>query len=150
MVNYAKYSRRFLKNVIRKIAYRGKMSIKEARSFLDYKPNFNNIKHVLNCWRIVPFTKDYFNQGSSNVYFIKIGEVVYVLEMHPVFTFTEVYPTKIVEFLGTWVGNMSGDVPKPAKSKFPFTVTDHRSKISVNVKLFLNRYMEIADERKGM
>lgn len=143
-----KYTRKFLKKVIRKIAYRGKMSIKEARAFLDYKPNFKNIKHVLNCWRIVPFTKDYFDQGSADVYFIKIGEVVYVLVMNPVFTFTEVYSTKFTHFLAAWFEQMPVDVQKPVKSKFPFTITDRRSKISVNVKLLMLRYMEITDEHK--
>lgn len=150
MANYAKYSRKFLKKVIRKIAYRGKMSIKEARTFLDYKPNFDNIKHVLSCWRIVPMTDNYFDQGSGYVFFIKISGRVYVLQMNPVFTFVERYSSKLTEFLSTWVEHMKGDVKKPPKSKYPFTITDQRSKISVQVNLFLARYQEISDDRKGM
>lgn len=150
MSNYAKYTRKFLKKVIRKIAYRGKMSIKEARGFLDYKPNFNNIKHVLSCWRIVPMTDDYFNQGSADVYFIKIAGRVYLLEMNPVLTFTETYPAPLADFFKLWVSHMPGDVKRPEKSKYPFTITDHRSKISVTVELFMERYMEVHDVRKSM
>lgn len=150
MSNYTKYSRRFLKKVIRKIAYRGKMPIKKARTFLDHKPNLNNIKFILRCFKIMKFDEDFFNLRDKDLHLIKIDGDVYVVEMSPVFFYVEKYSPVLAEFMSDWMKALTKDVinPTPPEPKVPITLTDKRSKVVISATVLAHRFKEIFDAER--
>lgn len=142
MSKQSKYSRKFLKKVIRKIAYRGKMPIKKARGILDHKANLNNVEYILRCFKIVPF-EDECVQPNVVPHLVTISGTVYSLEMSPVFSFVERYTPKIASFLRDWVKALTKDIATEDIPKVSVTIYDKRSKVTAYAMVRPNQISEL-------
>lgn len=149
MSSQTKYTRKFLKKVLRKIVHRGDISFAKARTALKHQRNLVNIDKILKCWRISKYDKDYF--GLLSCYFIWIDCSVYVVETQPYFTTSFTCPietTKAGKAIRDLIVNRASLLDPPLKTNYQATVVDQGNGINVKAVVHLDNYFEMYDETK--